>query len=355
MLLSMVDYIVVGTGLAGIAFTEKLAQEGKTFIVIDSEERSSSLIAGGMYNPVVLKRFTDVWKVKEQLAIAEVFYPALEAKLQVKCWYPMNLYRRLASIEEQNNWFHAADRPNLSAFLSPEIEKKQLDGVDLSFGLGKVKATGYLETDDLIPAYRQHLMQLGCYKKERFEYTVLNYDVGGVSYKGIEARHIVFAEGFGLLQNPFFNQLPLDGTKGELMIVKIPGLNCDFMLKAGVFLIPIGNDLYKLGATYNWEDKTDTPTEEGAAELIEGLKSFIDLDFEIVSHIAGVRPTVKDRRPLLGRSLESDRIFVLNGLGTRGVLLAPYLAEQLYNYIENNTALDENISIHRYKKFKLKK
>ncbi|WP_158962394.1 NAD(P)/FAD-dependent oxidoreductase [Myroides fluvii] len=351
----MVDYIVVGTGLAGIAFTEKLAQQGKTYVVIDSEERSSSLIAGGMYNPVVLKRFTDVWKINEQLTIAEVFYPALEAKLQIKCWYPMDLYRRLASIEEQNNWFQAADRPNLNAFLSPEIEKRRLDGVDLSFGLGKVKSTGYLETDELIPAYRQHLTQLGCYKRERFDYSQLEYQEEGVVYKGIEARYIVFAEGFGLLQNPFFNQLPLDGTKGELMIVKIPGLNCDFMLKAGVFLIPIGEDKYKLGATYNWADKTDKPTKEGEAELIAGLKSFVELDFEIVEHIAGIRPTVKDRRPLLGRSLESDRILVLNGLGTRGVLLAPYLAEQLYNYIENNIALEENISIHRYKKFKLKK
>ncbi|WP_413511324.1 NAD(P)/FAD-dependent oxidoreductase [Myroides odoratus] len=351
----MVDYIVVGTGLAGIAFTEKLAQEGKTFVVVDAEQRSSSLVAGGMYNPVVLKRFTDVWNVKEQLVIAEVFYPALEAKLQLKFWHPMDLYRRLASVEEQNNWFQAADRPNLQTFLSPEIEKRTIEGVDLPFGLGKVGGTGYLETDDLIPAYRQYLMQQGAYRKEAFDYSQFVYGDEGVSYKDINAKRIVFAEGFGMLQNPFFKALPLDGTKGELMIVKIPNLKCNFMLKAGIFLIPIGEDRYKLGATYNWEDKTDLPTKEGETELLDGLRSFINLDFEIIEHIAGIRPTVKDRRPLLGRSLESDRILVLNGLGTRGVLLAPYLAEQLYNYIENNIALDENISIHRYKKFKLKK
>lgn len=79
------------------------------------------------------------------------------------------------------------------------------------------------------------------------------------------------------------------------------------------------------------------------------------LDFEIVEHIAGVRPTVKDRRPLLGRSMVSDRIFVLNGLGTRGVLLAPYLAEKLFEFIEENKELEDNLSIHRYKKFKIKK
>lgn len=351
----MVDYIVVGTGLAGIAFIEKLAQEGKTYVVIDGEGRSSSLIAGGMYNPVVLKRFTAVWKIKEQLALAEVFYPAVEAKLKIKCWYPMPLYRRLASIEEQNNWFQAADQPHLGTFLSPEVEKRNIEGVDVSFGLGKVLSTGYLETNDLIPAYRQYLKEEGTYRKENFDYSLLEYNAEFVAYKDIKAKRIVFAEGIGVWQNPFFNELPLDGTKGELMIVKIPGLKCDFMLKAGVFLIPIGDDQYKLGATYNWEDKTDLPTKEGEIELLDGLRSFVDLEVEVIEHIAGVRPTVKDRRPLLGRSLVSDRVLVLNGLGTRGVLLAPYLAEQLYNYIENNTTLDENISIHRYKKFKLKK
>ncbi|MDM1530975.1 FAD-dependent oxidoreductase, partial [Myroides odoratimimus] len=110
--------------------------------------------------------------------------------------------------------------------------------------------------------------------------------------------------------------------------------------------------LYKVGATYDWQDKTDNTTAEGLSELLEGLRDVVDLDFEVVAHNAGVRPTVKDRRPLLGRSRESARIHVLNGLGTRGVLLGPFLADKLYNNIENAMELEENISIHRYKKFK---
>lgn len=351
----MVDYIVVGCGLAGIAFTESLASKGKTFLVVDAEKRSSSLIAGGMYNPVVLKRFTDVWRIKEQLLIAEVFYPALEAKLGVSCWYPMPLLRRLASVEEQNNWFHASDKPNLKEFLNSELSKVAIKGIEAPYGYGEVFSTGYLETNDLIPAYRNYLAENDSYRVEEFDFNALSYSDEGIVYKDIKAKNIVFAEGFGMLNNPFFGELPLDGTKGELLLVKIPGLKIDAMLKAGVFLIPIGNEMYKLGATYNWEDKSDVPTISGKEELIEGLKSFMDLDFEVVEHIAGIRPTVKDRRPLLGRSLVSNRIFVLNGLGTRGVLLAPYLAEKLYEFIEENKELEENLSIHRYKKFKIKK
>lgn len=351
----MYDYIIVGIGLAGISFAEKLIKEGKSFVVIDNEGRSSSLIAGGMYNPVVLKRFTDVWKINEQLALAKPFYEALQDKLGIQFWHPMPLLRRLLSVEEQNNWFEAADKPNLERYLSHKLVREDINGVSAPFGYGRVLETGYLETSELIYSYRDYLKSLNSYRKETFNFEEFSYNDNEVTYKDIIARHIVFAEGFSLLNNPFFNELPLDGTKGELMIVRIPDLKIDFMLKAKVFIIPIGNDLYKVGATYDWEDKTDNPTEERKQELIDGLKDLINLDFEIVLHTAGVRPTVKDRRPLLGRSRESERIHVLNGLGTRGVLLGPFLADKLYNNIENNEPLEENLSIHRYKKFKIKK
>ncbi|MDM1396384.1 FAD-binding oxidoreductase [Myroides odoratimimus] len=352
MVLSMVDYIVVGTGLAGICFTEKLAKEGKTFVVIDNEKRSSSLMAGGMYNPVVLKRFTDVWKVGEQLEIALPFYTELEKKLGEKFIFAMPLYRRLLSVEEQNNWFHAADKPNLEKYLSPKLVRDEINGVKSPFGFGEVNYTGYVETKTLIKAYRAYLNGINSYRQEDFDYDSLSYTDERITYKDIVAKHIVFAEGFGMLQNPFFKDLPLDGTKGEVLLVRIPNLNVDVILKANVFLIPVGNDLYKVGATYDWQDKTDNTTAEGLSELLEGLRDVVDLDFEVVAHNAGVRPTVKDRRPLLGRSRESARIHVLNGLGTRGVLLGPFLADKLYNNIENAMELEENISIHRYKKFK---
>ena len=41
-------------------------------------------------------------------------------------------------------------------------------------------------------------------------------------------------------------------------------------------------------------------------------------------------------------------MYVLNGLGTRGVLVAPAMAEALYNSIENDTPLPEEIDINRF-------
>jgi glycine/D-amino acid oxidase-like deaminating enzyme len=114
----------------------------------------------------------------------------------------------------------------------------------------------------------------------------------------------------------------------------------------------MGNGFFKVGATYNWKDKTDLPTEEGKKELVERIKEIINCDFEIVSHFGGVRPTVRDRRPIIGTHNKYPSLHILNGLGTRGVMLGPAMAKDLFYYIENKTALDPVIDIERFYKKK---
>ncbi len=77
-----VDYIIVGLGLAGLAFSKELEQHHKSFVVFEDNSQNSSIVAGGMYNPVILKRFTPVWNAIDQLEIALPFYEAIRKKIQ---------------------------------------------------------------------------------------------------------------------------------------------------------------------------------------------------------------------------------------------------------------------------------
>ncbi|WP_353778202.1 FAD-dependent oxidoreductase [Winogradskyella sp. 3972H.M.0a.05] len=343
-----VDYIIVGCGLASIAFCEELISNKKSFVVFDDQSQQSSVVAAGLYNPVILKRFSEVWKAKEQLKTALPFYHQLEVKLQAKLDHKFAIYRRFASIEEQNLWFEAADNPKLDPYLSTKIVNNTNASVNAPYGFGEVLQAGRIDTNTLITSYKTYLSNEGKLIASRFQHDNLLFEAEGVQYDNIEASGIVFAEGFGLKKNPFFKDLPLNGTKGEVVTIKASNLKLDKALKSGVFIIPIGNDLYKVGATYNWDDKTNLPTEEGKSELIEKLKTFILCDFEVVDQKAGIRPTVKDRRPLVGRHYEHKNLYVLNGLGTRGVMIAPYIAPQLYNYIEHNASLEAEIDIKRF-------
>jgi glycine/D-amino acid oxidase-like deaminating enzyme len=347
----MLDYIIVGSGLAGIAFSEKALQNNKSIFVFNNQSQNSSKIAGGLYNPVILKRFSEVWHAKEQLDLLYPFYTNLEEKLGVKLDYRLPLLRKFYSVEEQNNWFTASDKPNLSKFLSTELITKKWNSISSPFNYGEVLFSGYVDTPLLLESYKDFLIREEMYQEETFDYSQLILNSDSVEYKNTKAKHIVFAEGFGMLSNPFFNKLPLDGTKGELLLIKAPNLDLDVIMKSSVFVLPIGNDFYKVGATYNWEDKTNIPTEAAKKELIDNLKELINCDFEIIEHYAGVRPTVKDRRPLVGTHPIHKNLHVLNGLGTRGVMLAPEMANELFNHIEHQTPLDKNIDIKRIKNF----
>ncbi|NHF61476.1 FAD-binding oxidoreductase [Flavobacteriaceae bacterium TP-CH-4] len=344
----MVDYIVVGLGLAGVAFCETLERHGRSFKVFDDRSQKSSRIAAGMYNPVVLKRFTLAWNAKEQLEEALPFYAALEKKLGVSLNHRLPVFRRFASVEEQNGWFEASDKPGLRDFLSPEIHPNKNPSIDAPYGYGEVLGTGRLDTQQLIPAYQEYLEKIDCLYVETFDFDKLQLGEGMVSYQSIKAKQVIFAEGFGIKRNPFFSYLPLNGTKGEYLVIKATKLQLDRAIKAGIFVIPIGENLYLVGATYKWKDKTNEPTPEARAELLQKLEAFIQCGYEVIDQTAGIRPTVVDRRPLVGRHPQHPNLYVLNGFGSRGVMIAPMAARRLYGLVENQEPLPPEMDIRRF-------
>lgn len=343
-----VDYIIVGCGLAGVSFSEELRANNKSFVVFDDQSQQSSIVAAGLYNPVILKRFTGVWKAKEQLKMALSFYEHLEKLLGVKLDYKLPVYRRFASVEEQNEWFNASDKPSLENFLHPEVVKNEHSFIDAPFGFGKVLETGRIDTSTLLKHYKLFLKTINSYIAETFDYSVLSVQENTVIYKNIKSKYIVFAEGFGMINNPFFKGLPLNVAKGEVLTINAPNLKMEFILKSSVFVVPELDDCYSVGATYNWEDKTHDITEAAKNELLDKLNGLITCNYEVVNQVAGIRPTVKDRRPLVGTHQKHKNMAILNGLGTRGVMIGPYVANQLFLYLEKGTPLEAEIDITRF-------
>lgn len=347
----MVDFIIVGCGLAGMAFAETALQNGKSILVFDDSSQNSSQVAAGLYNPVILKRFSGLSNSQQQLHMLQEFYVRLELKLGIQVNHKVPVLRRFSSVEEQNNWFIAADKPSMSAYLSTDIHHDEIDGLTSPFGFGEVMQTGFVNTKELLDSYKMYLHNSNQSRYDKFQSDDLEFFDNMVRIGTTTAKHIVFAEGFGLHQNQFFNYLPLDGTKGELLTIKAPDLKLTQAVNSSIFILPLGNHLFKVGATYNWSDKSSEPTVDGKNELIEKLKEIVTCDFEIISHEAGVRPTVRDRKPLLGSHPLHKNVHILNGLGTRGVMLGPYLARELYDFILANGNLDKENDIARFTRF----
>lgn len=345
----MKDFIIVGAGLAGISFAETAFLEGKSFTVVSDDSQNSSVVAAGIYNPVILKRFSLPMDSKKHLEYIKPFYSGIEKRLAIKFDHDLPAYRKLYSVEEQNNWFEASDKINLTPFLSTQLVHTKYEHLPAPYGFGKVLHTGYVDTEVLLTSYHKFLFENGNLLKETFDFSQLKVNDEYVAYKDVKAKHIIFAEGFGIHNNPYFHYLPLDGTKGELLVIKAPLLHLDVAVNAGIFILPLGNDLYKVGATYEWYDKTDIPTEAGKSELVNKLDEIITCDYEVIQHFAGIRPTVKDRKALIGTHPKFKNVHLLNGLGTRGVMLGPPMAKELYDSIINGNIIDRSVNLIRFK------
>ena len=343
-----VDYIVVGLGIAGIAICEQLQRHGKSFVVFDAGSGATAK-SGGILNPTVLKRFTAVWKAQEFYEAAIPFYKKLSEKLNFTVFEETSILRIFKSVEEQNDWAVASDKNELKNFLSSEFIRNENPSINAPLGYGKVTGTGHISVEKLIGNYRKLLVSNENLISEKFEYDRLQQKER-LHYDDFSADKIIFTEGIAATQNPFFPKHTLIENKGEYVIIKAENLKANQLLKGPLYVIPLGNDEYKVGATYSRNEGDSETTAAAREEIISKLKTFIKCDFEVIGQTAGIRPTTRDRRPLLGDISEYPNIFHLNGLGSRGFLMAPLLAEILIDYTENAKAVPTEIDINRFYK-----
>jgi len=136
--------------------------------------------------------------------------------------------------------------------------------------------------------------------------------------------------------------------KGEVFTIKCVGLTENKIIKKGIYLVNLYDDFYKVGATYEWNDLTENTSKEGKSFLEEKLNDLLKTPYQIISHEANIRPTTKDRKAIVGEHPKHKNLFILNGLGTKGVMHAPYLAKQLLNLIINKTEIEKEININRF-------
>ena len=61
-----------------------------------------------------------------------------------------------------------------------------------------------------------------------------------------------------------------------------------------------------------------------------------DLQFTIQAHRSGIRPTTKDAKPLLIQHPVHSSLYAINGLGSKGSAMAPYLSKLFMDQIKNN-------------------
>lgn len=343
------DSIIVGQGLAGTTLAHTFLGQGKTVLVIDEvREVTSSKVAAGIWNPIVFKRYTQSFLAEELIQFNKVFYPEVENKVGSKFYNPLPYFKLFANNEDVEHWRSKKNNSEAEAFLTNELQTHiSTQAYAAEYGAAEVKECGFLDVNQYITATRNYLTANGSFINEQFDYDALVLRDEGVDYKGYTAKHVVFCEGLNTLQNPYWSNLAFSPVKGEVLTIKASLPEKKAILNKSIFIVPIGENLYRVGSTYHWKDLENTPTQEAKEELLRKLEAIVKLPFEVVEHKAAVRPAAKDRRPFVGLHPQYPQVGVLNGLGSRGVLLAPFFAHQLTQHIYNGAELHPEVDVKR--------
>jgi glycine/D-amino acid oxidase-like deaminating enzyme len=195
---------------------------------------------------------------------------------------------------------------------------------------------------------RQFLIEKESFVDSPVDEDEIRPEADGVYYRFWKADRIIFCTGTQSQDSKWFDWVPIISLKGETLRIKGAEIG-NQAVNRGVYIVPQGSAIYNIGATYHLGDTSPAVTEKGKAELIEKLKMVVEFDFEIIRQDWGMRPTTHDRRPVIGVHPTFSRLVYFNGMGTKGVSISPYFARELTHWLENNTTLNKEVNISRYK------
>ncbi|MCT4579929.1 MAG: FAD-binding oxidoreductase [Flavobacteriales bacterium] len=346
----MLDYIIVGQGLAGSVLAMELMERGKSVKVIDnSHHLSSSNIAGGLVHPMSFKRTILSWNAALLSDYSITYYQEKENALNCTFFEPLTFLRLFGSIEEQNTWFAKQSIAPFDQVLFDFKDDLSSYNVKNNKGLGRVNWSYRLHVSVFLEAIKKELKAKEAIIEEQFDYNSLMIMDEGVEYKEIKANGVIFCEGHQSIHNPYLQYLPENLTKGEILRIKAQNLP-PYALSKNCFVLPLGKSEYILGATYDWGSKDYLKTIEAKEELLEKFSNISDEKVEVLEQRVGIRPTTIDRKPILGTHPAIPVIHVFNGLGSKGVQLAPYYAKRMSEFLLDDRTLEKEINITRFTK-----
>lgn len=348
------EILVVGQGLAGSILAHALRRQEADFLVIGKPDLSlSSRIAAGIWNPVVFKRMTGSWKAREVIPAMHSFFSEAEQFLHASFFSPRKMMKFFSEQQEAELWLKKS-RTELAGFVDEKIyapHELDINGVQRPlYGFSFVTGSGNVDTNVFMDVTRRWLRAAGRFSEEYFDHAALQSGNGKFIYKDIEAQKIIFCEGWLNHKNPFFSYIPFKPAKGEVLTFHCEQLSTPHILNKGVFVLPLQDHRFRCGATYEWSGLDDDITEAKQQELEEKLQRLIALPYTVTHRHAGVRPAVIDRRPAMGKHPSGKELYIFNGFGTKAIMLAPFFAMEMLNFVAGKEPLSPGADISRFLK-----
>ena len=346
------DYIIAGQGTAGICLAYYLQKEGqKVLLVDDVHPFAASRIAAGIINPVTGRRIVKTWMIDHLFPFAEQFYSEMQSLLKIpenNLVEKTNVLWCLNDIAKINDFIGKSAMPGYDKYITG-VKSRILNKSIKEFKACVTIKALRIDTALLNLKYREYAIQNNFLIEDTLLYKDICITKNKIVWRNFEAKKMIFCEGWKGQFNPYFSYLPFLPAKGDILIIESPDLDTDgHIIKNNIFIVPLKNRMFWVGATYDRDNINENRSEEAYQNLIKNLEATINVNYRVANHLAGIRPTTYNRRPFIGLHPEHPELGIFNGLGTKGTSYAPYFALQFVEHLLHGRTIDKEADIGQY-------
>jgi tRNA 5-methylaminomethyl-2-thiouridine biosynthesis bifunctional protein len=370
--------IVVGGGIAAACTCYVLTQRGIQVTLLCKDKAlaqgASSNAIGAIYPLLRLRQDNLSLFYAEAFEFARKFYETFfnnNTELNVPHqWcgvlnlsYKEELVKRQHQFEQQQPW------PTQLIHGITASEASNLANIRLPYGGLLMPRAGWISPQQLCLALFEAATKTGrCHIKLAVEVSDMQQQSDGAwllalkdQQKKLKSNTVIFCTGADSINLPFLNQLPLQAVRGQVTQVN----TTDKMKKLSMvlchkgYVTPALNAQHCIGATFDKKtqstETTITDDEKNLAQLHQCLPNVTDWQLSDVTQskarvrcmtpdhfpVVGVMPKIEEHRQQYAR-LAKDKhwpyqtrpsvyqgLYMLTGLGARGLCTAPILAEIL--------------------------
>ncbi|NID13216.1 NAD(P)/FAD-dependent oxidoreductase [Fibrivirga algicola] len=344
------DVLIVGQGVAGSVLALTLQQRGLSVHVVSAPDRpSASLVAAGIVNPLTGRKLVKTWEADRLFPYLHRFYSDLSRQLNTPFFTPLDVYRPYRDEKERRLYQTIAADPELLPYFKSEVDESAYSTViNNPFGGIQVTQAGWVDLPAFVAAVRAYYIDKACFSTGHVRVEDLTIQPDSVTYLGNIYRHVIFCEGPHGQENSLFGALPYNMVKGEILTASVADYPLTNIVNQGIFVMPLSSTRIRIGATYSWHELDWKTTDAGRSFLETKARALLKIPFTVIDQQAGIRPSVTDRRPLVGWHQTYPAIGIFGGMGTKGVSLAPYLAHDFADQLLLGKEINPAVNISRF-------
>lgn len=347
-------FTIIGGGLAGSFMAARLCFAGQDVTLIDDQQtHSASRVAAGLFNVITGRYGAKSWMADQLLEDIQTFFAISACEPLAKHVHYTPIYRAFKEESEYNKWLGRSAEPAFRELVELVEHPLLSDQIINPHGGIMILPCGWVDIPALLADLHEVLTsEYGLtIIHESVPFDRINLDNRNLwlDEAGLHSfDHLILCHGHHLTHCPWLPDGSIIPNKGEILILESDRLDLPFVLSKKIYLIPIGEGRFLTGSTYANQFEHTEPTFPAADEIMMYVDQAIHVPTRVLDHWAGVRPTTRNRRPIIGTHPDHSHLHVLGGFGTKGVLLAPYSSRLLCELLlEGKNHIPEEARLER--------